>query len=83
MTSLVEEGDNEIEIELVSTLRNLLGPHHRPEGEPDSTWGPDFTFYPDWLERPEERAANWTDDYFFVRFGIGSGAPAIEFRVDK
>ena len=73
VTSLVEEGDNEIEIELVSSLRNLLGPHHRPGGEPDSTWGHDFNFYPEWLERPQEREANWTDDYSFLRFGAGGG----------
>lgn len=84
ITSLVEEGDNEIEIEFVSTLRNLLGPHHRPSGEPDRCWGePDFALRPEWLERPEELEANWTDDYFLVRFGIGGGAPAIEFRAAR
>ena len=81
ITSLVKESDNEIEIELVSTLRNLLGPHHRPSGEPDRCWGdPDFLLRPEWLEHPKELEANWTDDYFFVRFGIGGGAPVVEFR---
>jgi hypothetical protein len=52
-------GRNVIEIELVGTLRNLLGPHHRSGG--DTAWtGPgDF--------RDQSR---WTDDYILVPFGF-------------
>ena len=74
ITELVREGENEIAVTLVSTLRNLLGPHHRPEGEPDECWGTDFTLSPEWSEDQAEREARWTDDYFFLRFGVPDGA---------
>ncbi len=74
ITSLVKSGKNKIEVELISTLRNLLGPHHRPEGEPDQCWGTDFTLYPNWLKDEKQRNANWTDDYFFLNFAAMGGA---------
>jgi hypothetical protein len=74
VTSLVKSGENKIEVELISTLRNLLGPHHRPEGEPDQCWGTDYTLYPNWLKDEEQLNANWTDDYFFLNFGLAGGA---------
>jgi len=74
ITSLVKSGGNEIEVELISTLRNLLGPHHRPAGEPDQCWGTDYTLYPNWLKNEEELKEKWTDDYFFLNFGIVKGA---------
>ncbi|MFC1717713.1 glycosyl hydrolase [Candidatus Poribacteria bacterium] len=70
ITSLVESGENKIAVELISTLRNLLGPHHRPQGEPDQCWGTDYTLYPNWLKDEEEQNEKWTDDYFFLNFGI-------------
>lgn len=72
ITDHVLEGDNEIEIELVSSLRNLLGPHHRSTGEPTHTWGTAFDYPPDRgrVEHPEEKEATWTDDYFFLHFGV-------------
>ncbi len=73
VTQWVREGENEIAVTLVSTLRNLLGPHHRPEGEPDACWGTDFTLYPAWAEDPKERQAHWTDDHFFLRLGVPDG----------
>ena len=51
------QGDNEIAVELVSTLRNLLGPHHRPEGEPEQCWNRDYVLQPAWLDDPETLAA--------------------------
>ena len=74
ITSLVKSGSNKIQVELISTLRNLLGPHHRPEGESDQCWGTDYTLYPNWLKNEEELKENWTDDYFFLNFGIAEGA---------
>jgi hypothetical protein len=74
ITSLVKPGENQIEVELVSTLRNLLGPHHRPLGEPDQCWGTDYTLYPNWLKDEETLREKWTDDYFFLNFGIREGS---------
>jgi hypothetical protein len=47
-----------IEIELVGTLRNLLGPHHLAGGDPSRT-------------NPEEfrDKTRWTDDYILTPFG--------------
>jgi hypothetical protein len=38
VTDWIRAGANRFEIELVTGLRNLLGPHHREQGEPDDTW---------------------------------------------
>jgi len=59
VTAGLHPGENAIEIELVGTLRNLLGPHHLSGG--DTAWsGP-------WEFRDKGR---WTDDYILVPFGI-------------
>jgi len=72
ITDCVTGGRNRIEIELVSTLRNLLGPHHRSTGEPDNCWRTAFDYAVDreGVQHAEEREATWTDDYFFVHFGV-------------
>lgn len=33
ISEFVKEGKNRLEIELTNSNRNLLGPHHNPEGE--------------------------------------------------
>lgn len=55
----LQPGENVIEIELVGTLRNLLGPHHRAGGDLAWTGPNDF--------RDKSR---WTDDYILVPFGF-------------
>jgi len=74
ITPLVQDGENKIAVELVSTLRNLFGPHHRPEGEPDQCWTQDYILRPEWLADPDLLRARWTGDYFFLRFGLPEGA---------
>jgi hypothetical protein len=59
VTAGLYAGENAIEIELVGTLRNLLGPHHRAGGDLDWTGPRDF--------RDKSR---WTDDYILVPFGF-------------
>lgn len=51
-------GENTIAIELVGTLRNLLGPHHLAGGDPNRT-------------NPEEfrDKTRWTKDYILTPFG--------------
>ena len=82
ITGLVKDGKNELALELVGTLRNLLGPHHRPAGDPDSCWGerafrgeadtrsgrPDAN----WYEKRDRLGEVWTDDYLVVPFGFES-----------
>jgi hypothetical protein len=55
----LKAGRNLIEVELVGTLRNLLGPHHASGGDLGWTGPGEF--------RDKSR---WTDDYIFVPFGF-------------
>ncbi|HIQ05114.1 MAG TPA: hypothetical protein EYH31_05390 [Anaerolineae bacterium] len=60
VTDALRAGPNDVEIELVSSLRNLMGPHHQRGGDGD--WvGPQHF----------ENEAQWTDDYTLVPFGLG------------
>jgi hypothetical protein len=70
---IVTLGDNQIEVELVGTLRNLLGPHHRPVGEDWQCWGTDYTLYPHWLDDEGTLAERWTNDYIFLNYGLKGG----------
>lgn len=68
LTPYIKDGENDIEITLISSLRNLLGPHHIEEGEnyevtPASFFKED-TIWGTWHKKP------WNDDYCFVMFGI-------------
>jgi hypothetical protein len=68
VTEGVRPGENVIEVELVGTLRNLLGPHHRVGGDVAWTTPRDF--------RDKSR---WTDDTILVPFGF-DGATLEVFR---
>jgi len=59
ITGGLRAGENEIKIELVGTLRNLLGPHHLAGG--DLSWTGPEQF------RDKNR---WTDDYILTPFGF-------------
>jgi hypothetical protein len=61
-------GENVIEIELVGTLRNLLGPHHLAGG--DRAWTGPGQF------RDKSR---WTDDYVLVPFGFDGATLKVLF----
>lgn len=87
ITEAIRSGTNRVEIDVVSTLRNLLGPHHRPSGEPSQVWregwtglssprrrDTDLVAGKDWYEHRNRDDVFWTDDYFFVPFGISDAA---------
>ncbi len=59
ITSLAKDGKNLIEIELVSSLRNLLGPHHVKAG---ITYWASAHYFQD--------EADWTPKYNLVPYGI-------------
>lgn len=68
LTPFIKKGENEIEITLIASLRNLLGPHHIEEGEnyevtPASFFKED-TIWGTWYKK------SWNDDYCFVISGI-------------
>lgn len=59
ITKYLKPGENTIELRLVNSLRNLLGPHHHKAGELYAV-GPESFL--------DEK--NWTDKYNFVPFGV-------------
>lgn len=92
ITSHVAEGTNAVRWELVTSLRNLFGPYHRPDGEPDDVWGDhwsgrsrphiggeDYLVTDDWWKRRDEERIYWTDDYFVVPIQV-IGTPRVEYR---
>jgi hypothetical protein len=84
ITHLVREASNRIEINLVGTLRNLLGPHHYRGPLRSEVWQTHFTAMmedSDWME-PERRQnlQTWSDCYEFAPFGI-EGARIIYEKV--
>ncbi|MGV8137323.1 MAG: glycosyl hydrolase [Mangrovibacterium sp.] len=80
ITGAVKEGENHVEITLINSLRNLLGPHHHAEGELIEVGPASFTGNPywpnqggedNWYElRKKGKASLWRDDYCLVPFGL-------------
>ena len=66
VTDLVQIGENELIIEVVSSLRNTFGPLHHKSGDP--YWVGPFTFTDE---------ANWVDAYQLVPFGLIKGAEVV------
>ncbi len=68
ITEYLKNGENEVKITLLSGNRNLLGPHHKPQGEIYNVGPSTFTDKHGWADDKSKPA--WTDDYDFVKFGI-------------
>lgn len=76
----LREGDNEITVAVTNTLRNLLGPYHRPRGEIGALWGgyesPNKPWVgvspqnPKWYDHRVPDTAEWTEAYLQLPFGI-------------
>jgi hypothetical protein len=72
----LQPGTNRIAVTLFHSLRNLLGPHHHPFGEP--VYVTPESFRPvgatTWMESLEEGVPieGWRSDYSFVEFGLPS-----------
>ncbi len=67
ITEYLKDGENEIKITLLSGNRNLLGPHHKPQGEIYNVGPSTFTDEYGWAD--DRTKPVWTDNYSFVRFG--------------
>lgn len=74
ITDWLEQGENEIHIQLFSGNRNLLGPHHRPEGECYFVGPETFTNRHSWTDEFPDMPA-WTDGYNFITFGLKEDLP--------
>ena len=82
LTGNLRGGENEIVIKLTGTMRNLLGPSHRPIGDVGQLWAGYSNPNGAWLghdpQNPEriwyeDRASDtpkWSDSYFLAGFGI-------------
>lgn len=78
------EGVNKITIRLYGTIRNLIGPWHRPQGEIGAAWGGysapnlpwlgldqfDGTTDPAWYTHRVPDRAGWTESYLLLPLGI-------------
>jgi hypothetical protein len=62
ITGFLRSGRNSVVVELTSSLRNLLGPHHFKGPEPTVVCPESFS---------DEK--KWSDTYRFVPFGLGTG----------
>ncbi len=62
------KGENTIEITLCISLRNLLGPHHRIDGENYAVGPSSFGKIPGWTD--EGKTEIWRDGYCFVTEGF-------------
>ncbi|MFC1509624.1 glycosyl hydrolase [Candidatus Omnitrophota bacterium] len=73
ITGALKEGTNTIEIEVISTLRNTLGPLHHVEGDNLDWTGPE-QFIESTLTDEQARITNttttWNDSYHFATYGL-------------
>jgi len=81
ITEALREGENQLKITLVNSLRNLLGPHHHRDGElirvspasftGKSTWTGGGPGDMDWYDvRLTREPRIWRDDYHCIPFGF-------------
>lgn len=85
ITDAIVEGDNALDLVLVNSLRNLLGPHHNRAGELTGVTPASFTGALSWSDgsdadehwydvRLEREPRIWRDDYHMIAFGLGGDA---------
>jgi hypothetical protein len=80
ISEALREGENQVEITLINSLRNLLGPHHHSGGELNAVGPSSFTGNPQWPNtggendwydlRLKGNSTLWRDDYCLVPFGL-------------
>ena len=80
ITALVKDGANSVELEYVTTLRNIVGPMHRIEGEPDEAWASAFSGNAGdaGYAGRMDKGPGWTNDYFLVNSGL-EGKAVVEY----
>ena len=67
---LLKEGSNTLELELTTSLRNMLGPHHLELGESYAICTLSFNKEPNVIDKP---ARPYHEGYNFADFGIQNG----------
>ena len=89
ISKAIKNGTNKLRLVFNNTLRNMLGPYHRPRGEMGSlfsdysdtegpwVWSPKTEI--SWQENRSFDVPSWTDSYLCVPFGI---AKAYVIKID-
>ena len=68
LAEFLSDGENEIEIALTNSNRNLMGPHHGHDPEPWGVGPGTFSMENGWDEN--NQCGGYVNRYSFVRFGI-------------
>jgi len=68
ITDLLQKGKNRLEVEVIGSCRNMLGPHHHPQGELFAVSPASFRGQSVWAGGEEK--IQWRPDCCFVPFGI-------------
>ena len=68
VTDYIQDGVNTITLQLFSSNRNLLGPHHHIKGQLHFVGPSSFTGQPGWADSGLSKI--WEDRYCFVKFGL-------------
>ncbi len=69
LSSIVKNGENTFTLTLVNNLRNMMGLHHREEGECFNA-APGKFFKEKCVWNMEAKEEEWNDDYCFVNVSI-------------
>jgi hypothetical protein len=64
------EGENVIEVTITNSMRNLMGPHHRPDPEPHIVYPNLLSYEGEWNGR---ECAGYVPTYAFVKYGLKKG----------
>ncbi|MDX9980492.1 MAG: glycosyl hydrolase [Lentisphaeria bacterium] len=87
LTPWVRKGANHLEIELVNSLRNLLGPLHNRTPNPFEVWNHHFSGQKervDWMDEPQrQQLKTWTDEYQLVPLGLAAEARLVYRRESR
>jgi hypothetical protein len=70
VTAALREGENNISIDLVTSLRNMLGPHHYTGDTNSNIVSPRFF--------TDEK--NWSDSYSFIPYGMSEKISLVKAR---
>jgi len=66
----LKEGENVIGVKITNSMRNLMGPHHRPDPEPHIVYPNLLSYEGEWNGRECE---GYIPTYAFVKFGLKMG----------
>ena len=69
LSSIVKEGTNTLELILVNNLRNILGLHHRAEGECYSA-SPGKFYREKCVWSLDAKEEEWNNDYCFINLSL-------------